>query len=250
MRGNAYIGTSGWAYKHWKTSWYQGLPQSKWLSYCAERFTALEANGTFYRLPSKQSLQVWNEITPPEFRFAIKAHKYLTHHKKLLDIAEGIEKQKERAEGLGKKLACVVWQMPASFRLNMERLECFCREIKAWPETRHALELRHKSWFIDEVADMMSEHGLAVCISDASRWPMWERVTTDLVYIRLHGHTHTYWSAYTDEDLAPWAAKVDKWLEEGRDVHVYFDNDAAGAAPYDAERLLAMVLAICQSEAA
>lgn len=242
MRGNAYIGTSGWVYKHWKTSWYHNLPASKWLVYSAERFTALEANGTHYRLPTKESMEKWRVATPPDFRFAVKAHRYLTHRKKLLDISEGIRRQKEPLSGLGDKLACVVWQLPPFFGVNMERLERFCEELKAWQETRHAIEFRHKSWFNDEVAALLERNGIAVCLSDAAGWPMWDRVTTDLVYIRFHGHTHTYWSAYTADELRPWATRIRAWLEEGRDVHAYFDNDANGAAPHDAETLLGMVL--------
>ena len=241
MTGKAYIGTSGWIYKHWKDSWYKDVRPKDWLKYMTERFTALEANGTFYHLPKKETFEAWREATPKDFRFAIKAHRYLTHRKKLKEISEGIERQKKACEGLGEKLAAVVWQLPANFKANLERLEHFLTELKEWSETRHAIEFRNKTWFTKETVEMLEQSGVAVCISDAPKWPIWEIVTTDFVYVRLHGHTHLYASKYSDEQLEIWARKVKKWMRGGCDVHVYFDNDWRANAPYNAERLLNFV---------
>lgn len=93
----------------------------------------------------------------------------------------------------------------------------------------------------DEVAALLQEGRVANCISDAPDWPMWDAITTDLVYVRLHGHTRTYASSYRRSSLARWAARVRAWLAEGRDVHLYFDNDAEGAAPNNARALLALL---------
>jgi uncharacterized protein YecE (DUF72 family) len=94
---------------------------------------------------------------------------------------------------------------------------------------------------VPEVADCLAEHGLAVCQSEAADWPLWDAVTTDFVYVRLHGHLATYASGYDRAALAAWARKARRWLEEGREVHVYFDNDALGFAPRDALELLELV---------
>ena len=91
------------------------------------------------------------------------------------------------------------------------------------------------------MADALSRHRVANCISDAADWPLWDAVTTDLVYVRLHGHTETYASPYGERALRAWARKAKAWLGEGREVHVYFDNDADGHAPYDALRLMRML---------
>jgi uncharacterized protein YecE (DUF72 family) len=139
---------------------------------------------------------------------------------------------------LGDKLAAVVWQLPRRFRINGKRLAGFAAALRTWPEARHVIEFRHLSWFEAEVADCLSRYALAVCLSDAADWPLWDAVTTDLVYVRLHGHTHTYASAYSAESIAYWAARIQTWLNENRDVHVYFDNDAEGVAPQDALQLL------------
>ena len=89
--------------------------------------------------------------------------------------------------------------------------------------------------------ECLKRHRVAVCMSDAPDWPMWEEVTTDLVYIRLHGHTRKYASSYSKPVLKKWATRIQTWLKENRNVHVYFDNDAEGAALRNAITLLKML---------
>lgn len=241
MPGKAYIGTSGWNYKSWRNGFYGDMPQKQWLRFCAERFTSIEVNGTFYRLQEKSTFQKWRDETPDGFPFAIKGHRYVTHNKKLLDAEEPVIRCRDSASPLGKRLAAVVWQLPAAFRKNIGRLETFLQALRRWKSTRHAIEFRHKSWFDDEVAECVRKHAVAICMSDAPDWPMWKEVTTDLVYLRLHGHTRKYASNYNKPSLKKWAARIRTWLEEDRDVHVYFDNDAEGAAPRNALTLLQML---------
>jgi uncharacterized protein YecE (DUF72 family) len=241
MSGKAYIGTSGWNYKSWRDGFYGNTPQKQWLRFCAERFTSIEVNGTFYRLQEKSTFEKWREETPDGFPFTIKGHRYVTHNKKLLDAQEPVIRCRDSASPLGKRLAAVVWQLPAAFGQNIERLETFLQALRHWKSTRHAIEFRHKSWFDDEVAECLRKHAVAVCMSDAPDWTMWKEVTTDLVYIRLHGHTRKYASSYSKPALKKWATRIRTWLEEDRDMHVYFDNDAEGAAPRNALTLLQML---------
>jgi len=241
MGGHAYIGTSGWDYDAWREPFYGERPTKDWLRFCATRFTAIEVNATFYRLQSVEIFRRWRDETPAAFRFAIKAHRYLTHNRKLNDPLPPIRLERTRAAGLGAKLAVVAWQLPHNLHRNLERIEGFARALRHWRRVRHAVEFRHVSWFDDEVGACLREHRIAVCQSDAADWPMWEAVTTDLVYVRLHGHEVTYASAYSEIELRAWARKVRRWTGEGRDVHVYFDNDAFGHAPRNAQRLIALV---------
>jgi uncharacterized protein YecE (DUF72 family) len=242
MPGKTYIGTSGWNYKKWREQFYGDTPQKQWLRFCAERFTAVEVNGTFYRLQPPSTFAKWRDETPAGFPFAIKGHRYVTHNKKLIDIEEPVIRCRDAASPLGERLAAVVWQLPAVFKKNTERLEKFLQTLlRHWKSTRHSIEFRHKTWFDDEVAECLTKHGIAVCMSDAPDWPMWDRVTTDVVYIRLHGHTRKYASSYSKPALKKWATRVRRWLNENRDVHVYFDNDAEGAAPKNALTLLEML---------
>jgi uncharacterized protein YecE (DUF72 family) len=241
MAGKTYIGTSGWNYKSWRNSFYGETPQKQWLRFCAERFTAIEVNGTFYRLQEKSTFKKWREQTPEGFPFAIKGHRYVTHNKKLLDVEESVIRCRESASPLGKRLAAVVWQLPAFLKKDMQRLEQFVENLRHWKSTRHAIEFRHKSWFDDEIAECLKRHAIAACMSDAPDWPIWDRVTTDVVYIRLHGHTRKYASSYSKPALRKWATRIRCWLKENRAVHVYFDNDAEGAAPRNALTLLEML---------
>lgn len=242
MSGRAYIGTSGWNYDSWKESFYEGTPKKDWLAFCARRFTAIEVNATFYRLQSREIFARWRDATPKDFRFAIKGNRYLTHNKKLADPLDPIRLERARASGLGKKLAAVVWQLPENFHKHLDRLEGFARALaRTWRPVRHAIEFRHPSWFDRDVAACLAHYGIANCQSDAADWPLWDAVTTDLVYVRLHGHEATYVSGYSEAQLAAWARKIRRWLAQGRDVHVYFDNDALGHAPFNALTLMELV---------
>jgi len=234
-----YIGTSGWSYTGWKNGFYRGVSRKDWLGYCARQFSAVEINASFYRLQNPETLARWRQQTPPAFRFALKANRYLTHARKLLEPAPSIALERQRASALGEKLAAVLWQLPANYHRDVPRLREFLAALgEVWADVRHAVEFRHPSWFIEEVAEALAACRVAVCQSDAADWPLWDRVTTDLVYVRLHGHTRTYASAYSSTGLQRWAARVLDWSRRGYSVHVYFDNDAEGAAPRDALRLI------------
>ena len=240
MSGQVYIGTSGWNYDSWRDDFYRGIPRKNWLRFCAEHFNSIEVNASFYRLQSKETFRRWHDATPADFRFAIKGNRFLTHNKKLADPLPAIRLERDHARSLGEKLAAVIWQLPRPFRKNMERLQLFARALESWPRARHAIEFRHDSWFDDEVAACLRTHHIAVCQSDAADWPLWDAVTTDMVYVRLHGHAVTYASAYGTRELGQWAKRIHRWLKQGRNVHVYFDNDALAAAPQNAQALAAL----------
>jgi uncharacterized protein YecE (DUF72 family) len=241
MPGRLHIGTSGWNYDSWKDDFYAGVPRKSWLEYYASRLRALEADGTFYHMMRPAVFESWAMRTPPDFRFAIKGHRYITHLKRLDPPAQSLQLQRENSSALGNKLAAVLWQLPPNMHKDIPRLERFAAALDIWRETRHVIEFRHKSWFDDETAAVMARERLANCLSDASRWPLWDAVTTDLAFVRLHGHADTYVSNYDDNELEKWAKLAREWLREGRDVHVYFDNDARGHAPWNALTLAGML---------
>jgi uncharacterized protein YecE (DUF72 family) len=240
-KARAYIGTSGWNYDLWREAFYEGRPKAHWLSVCARHFPAIEVNATFSRLQRPETFQRWRDQTPAGFRFAIQANRYLTHNKKLVEPLPAVILERSRASGLGAKLAVVLWQLPHNLHRNLEKLEGFARALRRWRSVRHAIEFRHPSWFDAEVAACLQQHRVAVCQSDAADWPMWDAVTTDLVYVRLHGHGATHASGYGDAELRRWAGRARRWLREGRDVHLYFDNDALGHAPRNALRLIELL---------
>ena len=236
-----YIGTSGWNYKEWKNTLYQGVPQKRWLEQYSSRFQAVEVNATFYRLLKESTVKQWAQRTPDGFVFAAKGSRYTTHTKKLKEPEASIAKQKHNLEPLQNKLRAVCWQLPASLHKDMHRLQALARSLDNWPETRHVLEFRDPSWFDQETADCLAAHNLGSSISDAADWPRWDQVTTDLVYIRLHGNRTTYQSEYSTEELRNWAESIRAWLDEGREVHVYLDNTDSGAAVQNALELRSLL---------
>jgi uncharacterized protein YecE (DUF72 family) len=235
------IGTSGWSYPDWQQHFYTGMVRKDWLKFYAEHFSAVEINGTFYRLQSPDTFKKWFNETPSTFRFALKANRYLTHNKKLLDPLPSVLIEKNHAEALGDKLAVVLWQLPGLLKKDLARLKDFIDALQQWHEVRHSIEFRHESWFDDETADCLAQAEIAVCLSDAEAWPMWDRITSNLVYLRLHGHAQTYVSSYSKPELAYWAERIAQWTKQGKEVHVYFDNTAECAAPFNALALRALM---------
>lgn len=241
MSGRVFIGTSGWDYPDWAEGFYGGIPHKDRLAFYARHFNAVEVNASFYRHQRKSTFEHWRDQTPGDFAFAVKGHRYLTHVKRLKDPELPLQQSREAATGLGGKLAVMLWQMPRSLHKDMARLQNFAAALAAWPEVRHVLEFRHASWFDDEVAACLRAHRIANCWSDAADWPWWDAVTADLVYLRLHGRVRTYASAYGEGELNDWAGRAREMRAQGRDVHVYFDNTAAGAALRNALRLREML---------
>lgn len=239
--GRAWIGTSGWTYDVWRDGFYAGVPRAHWLAHYARRFDAVEVNATFYHTLKPATFAHWRAATPARFRFALKGTRYATHVKRLGVDAGVIERGRRPTAALGDKLAVVVWQLPAALARDDARLGHFLRRLARWKGPRHAIEFRHPSWFEPPVERLLADAGVANVLSDAADWPLWDAVTTDLAYARLHGHTATYSSAYGRRGLARWAKRARGWLDEGREVHVYFDNTDAGHAVEDAALLRALV---------
>jgi uncharacterized protein YecE (DUF72 family) len=236
-----YVGTSGWVYRGWRDTLYRGIPARRWLAHAARTFGALEINGSFYVQIKPETYRRWRDETPPGFKFALKGHRFITHYKRLRDVRDSVMRLRDPARELGDRLAVVVWQLPSNFACDLERLDGFLAALEAWPDVRHSIELRHRSWFVDGVADRLAAARVANCMGDAPDFPLWRQVTTDLVHVRLHGHTRKYASSYSSASLARWAADALAWEREGREVHVYLDNDAEGAAVANALALRRLV---------
>jgi|SRR5579862_8601005 len=234
-----YIGTSGWMYRHWKDGWYGDPPQRKWLAFDAERFTGIEIDGTFYGSKPKPTFEKWAAEAPDGFKFAVRGHRYVTHFRRLKNVADSIKRVKESAEGLGDKLGPILWQTRPDMEVDLDRLKSFADDLEVWPRARHVLEFRNESWFTSEVCELLADRRLAICISDGEGIPRWDEVSTDLAYIRLHGRPELYASDYGEKDLASWAKRIRSLPV--REVHVYFDNDVSGHAPHNALRLMELV---------
>lgn len=262
----AWIGISGWAYPAWKGVFYPpGLPQRRWLEHASAVFDSIELNGTFYSLATPASYRRWVAETPDDFRFAIKGSRFLTHAIKLRGAEQGLANFfASGVLALGPKTGPFLWQLPATYRFDAGRMRDFIallprssREAAALAAGhderlrhgaiveaavdvpyRHAFEVRHPSYFASEFYDLLRDTGCGWVIADtAGRHPFAEEVTADFVYVRLHGSRELYVSRYEDDELDRWAGRCRRWLADGRDVYVYFDNDAKAHAPEDARRL-------------
>jgi uncharacterized protein YecE (DUF72 family) len=231
-----HIGTSGWHYQHWRDNFYpHDLPVAGMLRYYAQRFGTVEINNSFYRLPTMAAVKNWVEQTPKNFLFAVKASRYITHMKKLLDPETTTFKFLKMAEGFGKKLGPILFQFPSAWQVNEERLKSFLSELPR--NRRYAFEFRHPSWHNARVYKMLERFKAALCIFDIGGFQSPIEVTADLVYVRLHGPGKAYQGKYTSNVLQEWAARIDEWTNQSRDVFIYFDNDQAGFATQNALEL-------------
>jgi uncharacterized protein YecE (DUF72 family) len=243
--GRLFIGTSGYSYQHWKGVFYpRDLSQARWLEFYCQHFDTVELNVTFYRLPSQEVFANWFQKTPPDFCFAAKGSRFITHVKKLNDCRQPLQLFKENAAALGEKLAVILWQLPPNLHYNNERLAEFCRLLAdEYPEKRHTFEFRHESWLNEECYDILKAHNHALCIPVAPGMPRQEQITASFSYIRFHGSESRANSSdqrvtfgYTDKELEQWAARIKKCLNE-QDVYCYFNNDAHAFAIANAKKL-------------
>jgi uncharacterized protein YecE (DUF72 family) len=230
-----FIGTSGWHYDDWRSDFYpERLPKKDWLRYYAGRFSTVELNNSFYRLPTEAAFDRWRDATPDGFRFAVKASRFITHVKRLKDSRGLIANFMSRAARLGEKLGPVLYQLPASFHRDDERLADFLTDL---PAGRHVIEFRHPSWLDDAVFDRLRRHRVGCCVFDMPRLKSPLVATADFAYVRFHGTGERYSGSYPDDLLADWAGRIEG-LARGLDaVYVYFNNDVSGHAVRNAATL-------------
>ena len=287
--GTIRIGISGWSYGGWRGRFYPtGLRHSDELSYASRQIDTIEINGTHYSLQHPDSFARWYDETPEGFIFAVKGSRFITHLKQLRDVetplanffASGVLR-------LGEKLGPFLWQFSPRFKFDRERLEHFFTMLprdteaavsvgerhdrrltgRSWTrsgrkrELRHAIEIRHTSFLEPAFIALLRRYDLALVVADSVAWPYAEDITSDFVYLRLHGSEELYASGYSNEALDRWAARIKLWARglgpndarliapdltpprhSARDVYVYFDNDAKVRAPFDARSLRARLV--------
>ncbi len=238
--GTLWIGTSGWVYKHWLGVFYpRKMPGQDLLPFYARHYPTVEINYSYYKLPERSTFEGWRKQTPEGFLFAVKASRYLTHMKKLKDAEEPLERLMQRAGGLEEKLGPILFQFPRWWSLNFERLRAFAEALERYPGHRWAFELRHESWLVDEVFDLLAAHDAALCLPVGWGIPLRVRRTAGWTYIRFHGGEHT--PDFPDDELRPWAERIGGYLADGADVYAYFNNDVEGRALQNAARLWEMI---------
>ncbi|MGY4535081.1 uncharacterized protein YecE (DUF72 family) [Pseudomonas sp. TE3786] len=279
------IGISGWRYGPWRGEFYpKGLVQRNELKFASRAVNSIEINGSFYALQTPERYRGWAADTPDDFVFSIKAPRLITHIKRLHDIEQPMANF--FASGLGqldKRLGPILWQFPPSFKFDAPLIEAFFQQLPAtrraakalashsderrhlegyldWPgkqPLRHAMEIRHGSFVDEAFVALLRQYKVALVVADsAKKWPYAEDLTSDFVYMRLHGDKKLYSSGYSRSALQRWHQRIDAWShgkqpadaqliapgskpgQTARDVYCYFDNDIKVRAPFDARQLL------------
>lgn len=224
VSGRVYIGTSGFSYDHWRGIFYPGeLKSGQWLEYYCRFFHTVELNSTFYHLPAERVVKSWHDRTPNDFRYAVKASRYITHRLELSGIDESLSLFYDRMEPFGTKLGPVLFQLPPSLTVDSKKLYDFCRLLK--DGRRHVIEFRHESWRTEDVFSILREFKVCACFVSMPGIESVEEVTSDFIYIRFHGAAELYASKYTKKQLALWRDLIDEYRSADLDVYAYFNND-------------------------
>jgi uncharacterized protein YecE (DUF72 family) len=229
---NLYAGTSGFAYPAWKPEFYPDkLPSKKFLSYYSQRLNAVEVNYTFRRLPSVSTLENWVAQTQPGFVFPLKAHMRITHILRLKpsEFTDVFFKAIDPLRS-ARRLGPVLFQLPPALKCDQALLGDFLATLP--PDLRCAFEFRHASWLIDPVYELLSKHGVALCLAESERLVIPEVVTANFVYSRLR------MPEYSPEARKEIAARVEQLLSRGQDVYVFFKHEETPAGALYAEELL------------
>ena len=227
-------GTSGFAYKEWKGSFYPAdLKNAAMLSYYAERLPAVEINNTFYRMPKSEGLAAWAAEVPPDFKFILKAPQRITHFKRLKETSQDVAFLCEQSAILGESRGPFLVQLPPNMKIEVERLHNFLESV---PDgVRVALEVRHESWLAEAVYDVLRAHDAALCIADT------DDMSTPLVPTASWGYLRLRRVVYEDAEVADWAAKTraQSWSE----AYVFFKHEDGATGPRLAGRFLELARA-------
>ena len=246
MSARIWIGTSGWTYASWKGRFYPNdLSNRRYLEFYAAEFPTTEVNYSFYHLPKPETYANWAGQVADNFLFSVKASRFITHTKRLLEVEEAWKTFVENARPLGRHLGPVLLQFPASFRNDLGRLKTFldmAQDVRTGrAKLRLVFEFRHESWFTKEVYRVLNRHRAALCIADSNGYPRKNVLTADWGYVRFHGRSRLFASNYTRKELAEEARTLKRYLKQGIDLYVYFNNDAMGHAVKNARTLRELV---------
>ena len=238
--GSIHVGCSGWVYKHWRGILYpEGLPQRLWFDRYAQDFDTVEINNSFYRLPSGDTFQKWRDQAPPGFCYAVKANRFLTQAKKLKECEEPLERMMIAVRRLGDRLGPMLYQLPPTLKLNLDRLRDFLEIVPK--DVTNVFEFREKSWYVPETYDLLDRYGASFCVHDMPGSTSDRVAVGAAAYVRFHGGEGKYWGRYSDDRLLGWSDWILGQARQGRQVWCYFNNDIHGHAIHDAQTLKSMI---------
>jgi uncharacterized protein YecE (DUF72 family) len=223
------------------------VPVRLWFEHYAQSFDTVEVNNTFYKLPEPSTFATWRDRAPEGFLFGIKASRFLTHLKRLLDPEEPVARLFEHARELGDRFGPILYQLPGSFHRDLDRLDHFLSilprtlgEVGGAPRElifKHAIEFRHPSWYVDDTYALLDKHSIAMCLHDKAGSAIFEPFVGPFDYIRFHGPAGRYFGRYEIRRLETWAARMHAQFCRGRHVFAYFNNDPEGMAVINAREM-------------
>ena len=227
-------------YDDWRGRVYpEKLAKRRWLEAYAEHFDTVEVNSTFYRLAQRDAVAGWVSQTPDGFEFAVKASRYLTHVRRLVDIGDGIKRFYEPLQPMieARRLGPVLWQLPENFHRDDGRLEGWLAALESAPSRMHTIEFRHPSWFAASVLDALRTHGVALTIGDHPSRPFQlHDATADWRFVRFHYGSRGRGGNYSAAEIETWARRIAQWRRREA-MYAYFNNDWRGFAPANARLL-------------
>jgi len=237
------VGIGGWVFPPWRGTFYpKGLKQAEELAYASRHVTAIEINGTFYRLQNPESYRRWHDETPDDFVCSLKGPRFITHRNDLSTAAQYMPRFfASGMEELGPKLGPILWQFAPSLKFDEANVAAF---LDALPKhlgnrpLRHVLEVRSRSFADPAFAGLMEKHGAAIARVEDDKVPLFEAVTADFVYARLRQCSEDEPTGYPPEALTAIAERFEAHTRQGRDCFVYFINGAKLRAPAAAMALI------------
>lgn len=245
QRGQIRIGTSNVVVPGNKASFPSAYQLKSRLHYYSTLFPTVEINSSFYKTPLFPTYERWSLDVPENFRFSLKLSKEITHVKDLQGDLAHLRKFMHTAAGIGSKKGCLLIQFPGKITLDyFTKVERILQELGTLDPLRQwktAVEFRHASWYTGETWELLDEFGAALVLQDIPKARIWERRgKARFVYLRFHGPKGDYKDSYSLPFLQDKASEIKEWLQEGRDVYVYFNN-TIGSAFENALSLQAML---------
>lgn len=238
------IGTSGWSYDHWNRVLYPAdTPAKARLAHYVDEFDTVELNGSFYRWPSDTTFTGWCGQLPDGFTMSVKAHRGLTHYRRLRSPEAWTPRFEQYWQLLGNHNEALLVQLHPAIERDDDLLAGFLTQLPR--QIRVAMELRHPSWHVPAVYALLERHGAAYVVMSGPGLACCPVATSDLVYLRMHGpgddHDRMYAGSYSDDELHRWAGQIRQWDRNGHRVVVYFNNDLGGHAVRNARKLKQLV---------
>lgn len=226
-----YAGCSGYSFKEWVGEFYPPkTPAKEFLAYYATQLNSVEINMTFRRFPRAEVMETWAARTPETFRLSFKMHQSITHRYRLKDVSRAVSDFVSYLAPLGPRIGVVLFQLPPNFKLDLERLDAFLRELPGGH--RYAMEFRHDSWNDAAVVDRLKEAGVALCAAELDIDATEIVRTAPFIYVRLRKPP-----PYTEQEIETVQALLRQASSEAEDIYVYAKHDDVGVAPAQVKRM-------------